>query len=93
MEHDIEREIMDRIKSPGWVTSRGLLKDPTGQLDEQEYAQIEEVMKRLGEQGTVVLWRLKLQNEDTELLTVAKPGYELDKELEKRGAWAKAEKY
>jgi hypothetical protein len=93
MEDSIEREIMERIKSPGWVTSRGLLRDPAGQLDEQEYAQIEAVMKRLGEQGVVVLWRLKLQNEDTELLSVARPGYELDKELEKRGAWAKAAKY
>jgi hypothetical protein len=93
MEDSIEREIMERIKSPGWVTSRGLLRDPAGQLEEQEYAHIEAVMKRLGEQGVVVLWRLKLQNEDTELLSVARPGYELDKELEKRGAWAKAAKY
>jgi hypothetical protein len=93
MEEIIEQEIMTRMKSPGWVTSRGLLRDPAGQLDEQEYARIEAVMKKLGEQGVVVLWRLKMQNEDTELLTVARPGYELDKELEQRGAWAKAEKY
>jgi predicted transcriptional regulator len=93
MENEIEREIMDRIKSPGWVTSRGLVRDPAGQTDENEYAQIETVMKRLAKQGTVVLWRLKLQNEDTELLTVTKPGYELDKELDERGAWATAERY
>ena len=93
MEKNIEREILDRINSPGWVTSRGLVRDPAAQPDDQEYAQIESVMKRLGEQGIVELWRLKLETEDAELLTVARPGYELDKELEKRGAWAKAEKY
>jgi hypothetical protein len=93
MDNSIEREILDRIKSPGWVTSRGLLRDPSGELDKEEYAQIEAVMKGLGEQGVVALWRLKLQNEDTELLAVARPDYELDRELEKRGAWAKAVKY
>jgi hypothetical protein len=93
MENNIELEILARIKSPGWVTSRGLLGDPTGQLDEQEYAQIESAMKKLAEQGVVVLWRLKLQNEEAELLTVARPGYELDKELEQRGAWATAVRY
>jgi hypothetical protein len=93
MEQDIEREITERLKSPGWVTSRGLLSDPTGQLDEMEYARIEAVMKKLAETGVATMWRLKLQNEDSELLAVARPGYELDKELEQRGAWATAERY
>lgn len=93
MEQDIERDIMERIQSPGWVTSRGLLRDPSGELNEEEYARIEAVMKKLGEQDVVVLWRLKLQNEEAELLAVARHGYELDKELEQRGAWATAERY
>jgi len=93
MEESIEHEILGRLKSPGWVTSRGLLRDPAGELDPQEYAAIEAVMKKLASEGSVVLWRLKLQNEDSELLAVARPDYELDKELEQRGAWATAERY
>lgn len=93
MDESIEQEIMERIKSPGWVATRGVLRDPAGELDPTEYARIEAVMKQLAEKGLVTLWRLILQNDETVLLAAARPGYELDKELEQRGAWATAEPY
>jgi hypothetical protein len=93
MGKDIEEVIMDRINMPGWVTTRGVLKDPSGQSDQNEVRSVEETMKRLAAKGLVTLWRLKLEYEDAVLLAAARPGLELDKDLEERGAAAKAERY
>jgi hypothetical protein len=93
MSDGIEYEILQRVKSPGWVTTRGVLRDPSGEMDSKEYEEIETVMKRLRDEGKVVLWRLILENEEAELLAAARPDYPLDKELEQRGAWARAERY
>jgi hypothetical protein len=90
MKQEIERQIMSRIENPGWVTSRGILTDPSGQENPEERLKIEEAMKSLAEQGRVNLWRLILEADGSELVTVARPDLELDKELEQRGAWAKA---
>ncbi len=90
MKQEIERKIMSRIENPGWVTSRGILTDPSGQENPEESLKIEEAMKSLAEQGRVNLWRLILEADGSELVTVARPDLELDKELEQRGAWAKA---
>jgi hypothetical protein len=93
MSKDIEEAIMDRINGPGWVTTRGVLRDPSGQSKEEDYTAVEEAMKRLAERGMLTLWRLKLEHEDAVLLAAARPGLELDKDLEERGATAKAERY
>jgi hypothetical protein len=93
MSDAIEESIMDRINSPGWVTTRGILRDPTGDLDSEEHARIEATMKSLKERGLVVLWNLIVDKDEKPLLAAARPGYELDKELEERGAWARAERY
>jgi hypothetical protein len=93
MEDEIERSIMDRIKEPGWVTTRGILRDPVGELDSEEYRHIEAAMKRLHERGLVSLWKLTVQNDGAVLMTAARPDYQLDTELEERGGWAKAERY
>jgi hypothetical protein len=90
MSDEIELRIMDRINAPGWVTTRGILLDPSGTLDEREHAEIEAAMKRLKEKGLVELWTLIVENDSRPLLAAARPGYHLDKELEQRGAWAKA---
>ena len=50
-------------------------------------------MKRLEEKGLVTLWRVKLEYQDTVLMAAARPTLELDKDLEQRGAAAKAERY
>ncbi len=93
MSKGIEETIMDRINGPGWVTTRGVLKDPSGQSTEEEVREVEDAMKRLAEKGLLTLWRLKLEYEDAVLLAAARPGLELDKDLEERGAAAKAERY
>jgi hypothetical protein len=93
MSKDLEEAIMDRINGPGWVATRGVLRDPSGQSKQEDYARIEEAMKRLAQRGLVTLWRLVLENEPTTLLAAARPGLELDKDLERRGAAARAERY
>ncbi len=93
MSKSIEEAIMERINGPGWVTTRGVLKDPSGQSKEEDYTMVEEAMKRLAEKGLLTLWLLKLEYEAAELLAAARPGLELDKDLEQRGAAAKAERY
>jgi hypothetical protein len=92
MEDPIEKEIMERMKAPGWVTTRGVLLDPLGDKDNVEHQRIEEVMKRLKEEGRVVLWRLTVDRDGSVLLAASRPDYPLDEELRTRGAWAKAEK-
>ncbi len=93
MSEAIEQQIMERIKSPGWVTTRGILLDPSGSLDSQEHAKIEAAMKKLSQQGLVTLWKLIVENDQKPLLAAAKPGFALDKDLEERGAWARAVPY
>jgi hypothetical protein len=90
VESEIERKILDRVKNPGWVTIRGILIDPTSQSDSEEYLMIQQVMRSLAERGLVTLWRLVLEADGSELMAVARPNLELDKDLENRGAWAKA---
>jgi hypothetical protein len=93
MDEQIEEIILDRINQPGWVATRGVLRDPRGQFPPEEIARVETVMKKLAEEGRVALWRLFIENEGAELLAAARPGLELDKDLEERGAWAKATRY
>lgn len=93
MEKSLEQLVMERIDRPGWVSTRGILLDPTGALNQEEHRQAEEAMKRLAEQGLVTLWRLIMQDTEEELLAAARPGLALDKDLEERGAWARAVKY
>jgi hypothetical protein len=93
VERNIEELIMDRITTPGWVTTRGILLDPTGNSSREEHRLVETVMESLAERGLVTLWRLILQEGNEELIAAARPGLQLDKDLEQRGAWARAEPY
>jgi hypothetical protein len=90
MSKGIEEAIMDRINGPGWVTTRGMLKDPSGQATEEEVQRVEDAMKRLAEKGLVTLWRLKLER-GCRAAGCNQADLELDKDLEQRGAAAKAE--
>jgi hypothetical protein len=90
VESAIENKILDRINNPGWVTIRGILIDPSSQSDSEEYLMIEHAMRSLAERGLVTLWRLVLEADGSELMAVSRPNLELDKDLENRGAWAKA---
>lgn len=93
MIEEYERLILERINNPGWVTTRGILLDPTGEGAREDHLQVEEAMRNLEERGQVTLWKLILQDHGGELLTAARPGLELDRDLEERGAWATAVRY
>jgi hypothetical protein len=93
VESDIEKKILDRIKNPGWVTTRGILLDPASPADSEENMNIQAVMRSLSNKGMVTLWRLILEADGTELMAAARPDLELDKDLDRRGAWAKAIRY
>jgi hypothetical protein len=93
MKENLEKAIMEKIEFPGWTASRGLLRDPTSEATEEEYRLIEDAMRSLAGQGKVRLWRLILEQDGSQLLAAAKPDLELDKDLEERGAWAKAVLY
>ncbi|MGC8604496.1 MAG: hypothetical protein ACP5VS_12540 [Desulfomonilaceae bacterium] len=90
MKSDIEQKILERIDNPGWVTTRGIILDPSGPANFEEYRAIEAAMRSLSDKGMVVLWRLIIEANGAELMAAARPGLELDKDLERRGAWAKA---
>ncbi len=93
MEDNIEKAIMEKIQIPGWTASRGMLKDPTSETTQEEFRLIEDAMRSLAGQGKVRLWRLTMEQDGSEFMAAAKPDLELDKDLEERGAWAKAKPY
>jgi hypothetical protein len=93
MEESLEQLIVDRITTPGWVSTRGILRDPGGESDPEENARAEDAMKKLAAEGRVVLWRLIIRDRGEELLAAARPGFDLDKDLKDRGAWAEAVRY
>ena len=91
---EIEAEILRRITRPGWVATRGLVSDPAdAPSSEEECAAIEAVMKAMAARGLVQLWKLILFDGGDAILAAARPGFKLDEDLERRGAWAKAESY
>jgi len=87
----IEKAIMDRIQQPGWVTTRGILRDPAGEAAEEEHREVEEVMRDLARRGLIKLWRLNIKDQGEVIMAAARPDLELDRDLEQRGAWAVAE--
>ncbi len=93
MPHDYEKFILERLAQPGWVTTRGVLRDPTGQADSEDYLAVEEVMKEMAANGVLTLWTLTLEEDGRSVMAAVKPGMELDKELQQRNATAKAERY
>ncbi len=94
IEAKLEEAILRRVASPGWTSVIALLKDPSSGGSEHEVKQVEDAMKRLAEDGKVRLWKLIMEhNEGKELLAASRLDMELDKELEKRGAWASAVPY
>lgn len=90
MDYDPEQAIMEMLQRPGWTTTRGVMRKPSGDLDPEELRTVEDVMRRLAREGKVGLWKLIIQDSDEELLAAAKPELELDAELEQRQAWARA---
>ncbi|MEJ2716277.1 MAG: hypothetical protein P8182_03935 [Deltaproteobacteria bacterium] len=90
MGEDIEETILKRIKSPGWTTTRAIQQNPNEDPTPEELRRIEAAMVRLARQGKVTLWRLVPDHGASELMAAAEPSLELDRELEERGAWAKA---
>lgn len=92
MEKGIEEIILERINGPGWVATRGVVRDPRAP-SAAEIEEAEQAMKSLAERGLVTLWRLILEHDGSHMMAAAKPGLKLDKDLEERGAWARAEPY
>ena len=93
MRENYEQVILERVQRPGWVSTRGVLLDPTGSAAQEEILLVEEVMKDLAARGLVALWRLIIEAEGQELLAAARLDLALDKDLEDRGASARAVKY
>jgi hypothetical protein len=93
MPHDYEKIILDRLTQPGWITTRGVLRDPSGQADPDDYLAVEEVMKEMAAAGAITLWTLILDEDGKSVMAAARPGMELDKELQQRNAVAKAQRY
>lgn len=92
MRDNYEKIILERVQRPGWVSTRGVLLDPTGSAAQEEIVLVEEVMKDLASRGLVALWRLIIEGDSQELLAAAKLDLALDKDLEDRGASARAVK-
>ena len=93
MPRDYEKVILERLTQPGWITTRGVLRDPTGQADPDDYQAVEEVMKEMAANGVITLWTLTLDVDERSVMAAVRPGMELDKELQQRNASAKAERY
>ncbi len=92
MDNTIEQTILEKIDQPGWTATRGVLRDPSGKGTPEEYAEVEKVMRDLASQGKVRLWRLFLESDGgVEVMAASRLDLELDKDLEERGAWARAE--
>jgi hypothetical protein len=92
MEKSFEEIILERIEGPGWVATRGVVRDPRA-ADAAEIEEAEQAMKSLAERGLVTLWRLIIEQDGSQMMAAARPGLQLDKDLEERGAWARAEPY
>jgi uncharacterized protein YqgQ len=91
MDEQVEKAIEEMLDRPGWTTARAVLKRPLGEIPKEDVAKVEEVMRKMAEKGVVALWRLTTEQHG-EFLVVARPDFELDKELVERQAWAKAER-
>jgi len=85
--------IMDRIARPGWVSTRGILMDPSGQLAPEHHQAVENAMKDLARRGLVSLWKLFIKDQTIEMMAASRPDLNLAEELEQRGAWATAVRY
>lgn len=91
--NEIEESILQRIHKPGWVATRGLIGDPDAPSAENECRMIEDVMKSLKNRGLVELWLIRVLDGNESYLAAAHPDLKLDEDLEKRGAWATADRY
>lgn len=92
MPHDYRQMILERIAHPGWVTTRGVLRDPTGQADPDDYSALEDLMKEMAAKGEIALWTLTLDEDGKSVMAAVRPDLALDQELIRRNASAKAER-
>ncbi|MBM4326878.1 MAG: hypothetical protein FJ118_06905 [Deltaproteobacteria bacterium] len=90
---ELKKAVLIKLEGPGWTTARAVLAIVGGEMDESEMRRVEEAMLELAAEGKVELWRLILDEDKSEVLVAALPGMELDKELERRQAWAMAVRY
>jgi hypothetical protein len=94
MAHDeLKKAVLTKLQGPGWTTARAVLAIVGSDIDEEETRRVEKAMRELAKEGKVILWKLILDADKSEMLVAALPALELDKELEKRQAWAKAVRY
>ncbi|MFZ5867580.1 MAG: hypothetical protein ACOYXY_16980 [Thermodesulfobacteriota bacterium] len=90
---ELKKAVLTKLEGPGWTTARAVLAIIGSEVDEEVTRRVEEAMREMAEEGQVELWKLILDADKSEMLVAALPGLELDKELEKRQAWAKAVRY
>ncbi|AFM25570.1 hypothetical protein [Desulfomonile tiedjei] len=92
LQSSLEDIILDRVNGPGWVATRGVVKDPRS-AEASEIEEAEQAMRNLAKRGLVRLWRLTVEHDGSKMMAAARLDLELDKDLEERGAWARAEPY
>ncbi len=92
MDEELRQMILQKLQGPGWTSIRGVMKDPRSDLGDEEGRRVEEEMNAMAEEGLVTLWWLNIKHQDEGMLAVALPDLDLAAELEKRRAWATAEK-
>lgn len=92
MDGDLRQLIMQKLNGPGWTSIRGVMKDPRSDLTDEEGRRVEEEMNAMAEEGIVTLWWLNIKHQNEGMLAVALPDFDLGAELEKRRAWATAER-
>lgn len=92
MDDRLESTILKKIELAGWTTTRALLSEPSEEPSDEEVRRIEAAMANLANKGLATLWRLVPGSGAGELMAAVRPGFELDKDLEQRGAWATADR-
>jgi hypothetical protein len=92
MDEELRQIILQKLKGPGWTSIRGVMKDPRADLADEEGHRLEEEMNAMAREGLVTLWWLNIKNQEQGMLAVALPDFDLGAELEKRRAWATAER-
>jgi hypothetical protein len=92
MQEQLEQAIREKLKHAGWAAMRALLADPSQEPTAEEVDRIEDAMRGLAAKGEVALWELAYKYDDLKMMAVSRPDLDLGADLERRGAWATAER-
>lgn len=92
MQENLESVILKKLEYTGWTTTRAVVLEAGEEPSAEDLQAAESVMREMAKKGSVTIWTLVPSSGAKELIAAAKPGLELDRELEERGAWATAKR-